>query len=233
MVNEQAQESEATSTDETNRPWWVGWVMVAAAAVIVVIAAVALFDGTDDNTQIDVVDEDGAVAVSGDYIHAFNSGDADAVLALLTPDVALSEKYTGMSDSFEPLDRPFFEQHLAWSTAQGTAFVSPECSAADATSGAAINVSCEFGWLYAAEKAAGASPVSTKLSLVVTTEGISELAFEYPPAFGVASFDIWLFVNHEDDSQGVEFGDWTSVDEARQGGTLRAQYVAEWAAEVG
>jgi hypothetical protein len=68
--------------------------------------------------------------------------------------------------------------------------------------------------------------------MVVTPDGISQLAFEYPPNFGFDSFDNWLFLNHKEDSQGVEFGDWNSVAEAQQGGTLRAQYVAEWAADL-
>jgi hypothetical protein len=68
--------------------------------------------------------------------------------------------------------------------------------------------------------------------MVVTPDGISELAFEYPPDFGLASFDRWLIFNHKEDSQGVEFGDWNSVAEAQHGGTLRAQYVAEWAADL-
>ena len=175
---------------------------------------------------------DEAVAVSDDFLEAFNSGDADAVLAELTSDVALSENYTGLSPSFEAIDRAFFEQHLAWATAQGTTFTSPECVVSDDGSGATMNVLCEFGWLYAAEKAAGEPPVPTALSLVATSEGISQLAFEYPPDFGVASFDEWLFLNHKEDSQGVGFGDWNSVAEAQQGGTLRAQYVAEWAADL-
>jgi hypothetical protein len=175
---------------------------------------------------------DEALAVSDDFIEEFNSGDADAVLAVLTPDVALSEKYTGITPGFEAIDRASFEQHLAWSTAQGTTFTSPECAVTDDSSGASMNVSCEFGWLYAAEKVAGAPPVPTALSLVVTPDGISQLAFEYPPIFGVVSFDNWLDLNHEGDSQGVEVGDWNSVAEAQQGGTLRAQYVAEWAAEL-
>ena len=54
---------------------------------------------------------DEALAVSDAYIEAFNTGDTDAVLALFTPDVALSEKYTGMSDSFDAIDRGFFRVH--------------------------------------------------------------------------------------------------------------------------
>ena len=175
---------------------------------------------------------DEALAVSDAYVAAFNSGDAEAVLALFTPNVALSDKYTGMSDSFEEIDRAFFDQHLAWSIAQGTTFTSPECAVTDDSAEAEVTVSCEFGWLDAAENAASAPPVPTVLTMVVTPDGISGLAFEYPPEFGVASFDNWLLINHREDSQGVEFGDWNSVAEAEQGGTLRARYVEEWAASL-
>ncbi len=48
-----------------------------------------------------------------------------------------------------------------------------------------------------------------------------------PPCSASAN---WLFLNHREDSQGVEFGDWNSVAEAEQGGILRAQYAAEWVA---
>lgn len=143
----------------------------------------------------------------------------------------MSEKYTGMTP-FEPIDPAFFEQHLAWATAQGTTFTSPECAVIDDSSRASVKVLCEFGWLYAAERAVGDPPVPTELNLVLTPDGISQLAFEYPPEFGPDGFESWLFLNHGEDSQGVEYGDWNSVAEAQQGGTLRAQYAAEWAAEL-
>jgi len=173
-----------------------------------------------------------ALAVSDAYIEAFNSGDTDAVLALFTSDVALSEKYSGMSDSFDAMDREFFEQHLAWSAAQGTTFTSPECAVTEEGPGAAVTVTCEFGWLYAAERAGGEPPVPTVLTMVVTGDGISEAGFEYPPNFGSELFDRWLYANRSDDLEGVEFGDWNSVAEAEQGGKLRAQYVEEWAASL-
>ena len=180
---------------------------------------------------------DEALAVSGDYIDAFNSGDADAVLALFTSNVALSEKYTALSDfgngdPFEAMDRAFFEQELAWNTAQGTTFVSPECAVIEEGAAAAVTVSCEFGFLPAELKAADAPPIPAVITMVVTPDGISELASEVAvlDASGVVQFDNWLFLNHREDSQGVEFGDWNSVAEAEQGGTLRAQYVAEWVA---
>lgn len=195
-----------------------------------VLAAILIIGGCGDDDEAFTGDE--ALAVSDDFIEAFNSGDADAVLAVLTPDVAVSEKYTGMSVSFEAMERAFFEQYLAWNTAQGATFTSPECAVTEDGSGATVDVLCEFGLLQAAENAAGAPPVPTTLSLVVTPDGISQLAFEYPPVFGVESFDAWLSINHREDAQGVEYGDWNSVAEAQQGGTLRAQYVAEWAADL-
>ena len=175
---------------------------------------------------------DEALAVSDAYIGAFNTGDTDAVLALLIPDVALSEKYTGMSASFEAMDRGSFEQHLAWSAAQGTTFTSPECAVTEEGTGTAVTVVCEFGWLYAAERAGGEPPVPTVLTMVVTGDGISQAAFEYPPDFGSDLFDRWLYATHSDDLEGVEFGDWESVAEAEAGGILRAQYVDEWVASL-
>jgi len=194
----------------------------AVAPIAVIVLIFAACSSSDDDP----------LAVSDAYIEAFNTGDTDAVLALFAPDVALSEKYTGMSASFDAMDREFFEQVLAWSTAQGTTFTSPECAVTEQGPAAAVTVTCEFGWLYPAEQAADVPPVPTVLTMVVTGDGISQAAFEYPPIFGVDSFDNWLLANHSDGLGGVEYGDWNSVAEAEQGGKLRAQYVDEWAASL-
>ena len=150
--------------------------------MIVLLLLLTACGSSDD----DAFTGDEALAVSGDFIEEFNSGAADAVLAALTPDLALSEKYTGSSDSFEAIDRAFFEQHLAWSTAQGTTFTSPECAVTDDSSGTTVNVSCEFGWLYAPEKAAGAPPVPTTLS------HSSRASRSHSPVAGVRSFSVWI-----------------------------------------
>lgn len=176
--------------------------------------------------------DDEALALSGDFIDAFNAGDADSLLATLIPEAALSEKYTGMSSSFDELERGFFEQHMAWATAQGSTFVSPSCSVTE-VGGAEATVVCEFGWLNADMMAAEQPPVPTVLTMVATTDGFSQLAFEYLPEFGSGAFERWLYETHADDLKGVEFGDWDSVADAEQGGRLRAQYAAEWAAERG
>ncbi len=204
-----------------------------AAAPTATAAPVTTQPPTTSTVPALTVDE--ALAVSGDFIEAWNTGDADAVLGLLTPEVALSEKYSALSNfgdsaGFEAIDRAFFEQHLAWSTAQGTTFASPECAVTEQGAAGAVTVSCEFGWLYAPEQAVDASPVPTVLTMVVTPDGISELAFEYVPRFGLDSFDRWVGDNHSDNSEFVGFGDWNSVAEAEQSGILRAQYVSEWVA---
>lgn len=208
--------------------------ILAAAAVIVIVGVFfAIESGSDDSAPV-VTDDVPAVTpeeFATGFIDSWSSGDASAVLSALTPDVAVSEKYTEMTRSFEPMEFEFFEQYVAWTTAQEAVFVEPECALTDDSTSAENVVTCEFGWLNAVERAADATPVPTVLTLVVTSDGISDLALEYPPLFGVNSFDSWLGANHGDESAGVEFGDWNSVAEARAGGLLRARYAEEWAAE--
>ncbi len=221
--------SKDQKAEKTVRQRWL------VAAVVIVLAGVALLL-VNQSGQTEVADQpfgpDAALDVSDAYIEASNTGDTDAVLALFTADVALSEKYIGMSDSFGPIDREFFEQGLAWAAAQGTTFTSPECAVTEQGPAAAVTVVCEFGWLYAAERAIDAAPVPTTLTMIVTPEGISQMAYEYPPTFSPDSFNRWLLVNYIGESEGVEYGDWNSVAEAQAGGELRAQYVEEWAASL-
>ena len=174
--------------------------------------------------------DDDALALSSDFIDAFNAGDAAQLLATVTSEAVLSEKYTGMSPSFADIERAFFEQHMAWATAQGSTFTTPDCEVTQAEDTSATVV-CEFGWLDAAMRVAEKPPVPTVLTMIATPDGLSQLAFEYLPEFGSGAFDRWLHENHGDDLQGVDFGDWDSVAEAERGGKLRAQYAAEWAAE--
>jgi hypothetical protein len=235
---------------EPDKPKWNGWVVAAASfgvVVLVVGLALLLTRSTTEElppattpTTVAILTVDGALAVSDGFVEAFNRGDADAVMALFTSDVALSEHYIGQSPSFEAIDRAFFEQYLAWSTAQGTTFTSPECAVTDEGTAAAVTVSCEFGWLPAAEAAVGLPPIPTVLTMVVTRGGISQAAFEYLSDFGVGSFgsdsegkgwfEAWVLANHADHMEGIEYGDWDSVAVAEQGGILLAVYVEEWAA---
>lgn len=47
-----------------------------------------------------------------------------------------------------------------------------------------------------------------------TPDGISQLAFEYVPEFGVDSFDGWVNQHHSDNSAFIGYRDWDSVAEA-------------------
>jgi hypothetical protein len=194
----------------------------AIAAVLVLVVGLGTWLVLDQSEDAAA----SALGVGNEYIEAFSRGDAEAVLALLTSDAAISEDYGGGADL---VDREFYEQRLAWNTAQGTVFVSPECAVTGETAGVEVTVTCRLGWLNSAEQAIGKPPAPTVLTLVVTSAGISELAFVHEPQFGVGHFDSWMATNHPDDAAIVEFGDWSSVADAERGGRLRAQYVAEWA----
>ena len=201
------------------RPRWL-----AAAVVTVLIGTAAfLISQTDD------FGPDSALASSFDFIDAFNAGDVDALLGTLSPDVALSESYSPGTGDFEVVDPVFFEQHMVWATAQGSTLTTPECVLAEeSATSTEVGVVCEFGWLYAPEKAGGLTPIPTVLTMVVTREGISEAAFEYPPRFGSNAFNGWVLENYPDDRQRIEYGAWNSVAEAEQYGLLRGQYAEEW-----
>lgn len=205
------------------RPRWL-----AAALVTVLIGTAAFLI-----SQIDDFGPDSAFAAGTEFINAFNAGDADALLATLTSDAELLESYSPGTGEFEAIERTFFEQHMVWATAQGSMLTTPECVVTEeSVTQTAVSVVCEFGWLYAPEKAAGLAPVPTVLTMVVTPDGVSQAAFEYPPEFTPDAFSQWLFRNHRDDHIRIEYGEWSSLAEAEQDGLLRAQYAEEWAATL-
>ena len=203
-----------------------GLLVAAVAAVVVLVAGFGTWIAIDDSPD-PVADP---AAISRAWIDAFNDGDTERALGLLTPDASLSEFYTGMSSEFDIIDPAFHEQQLAWETAQGSTLVGPECLVTGDAPEAGTMVVCEFGWHPIVEQAIGDTPIPTVLTLVVTEDGIHSMAFEYPPEFQPAGFEQWLRINHAEDVQKVTYGDWSSVAEAREGGLLRAQYAQEWAA---
>ena len=226
-------------TKETGKRRWSGALVGAAAfaVVVLVVGGVILLAslGSDEvgpaapvTTQAPAtITSDGALAVSGDYIEASNTGDADAVMALLTPDATFSTNFTG------PMDRVFFEQRLARNIAQGSIFTAPECAVTEEGTRVEVKVSCVYGTHDAPSQAVGGPPVSTVLTIVVTPYGIRQLAFGYgQPDFNYVGrpFENWVLVNHSDDAEAVAFGNWASVDDAQRSGRLIAQYAEEWAA---
>jgi hypothetical protein len=166
------------------------------------------------------------LAVNDAYYAAFNAGDADAVLALLTPDVTIDNSYVGRWALTD------WEMSLVWETAQGTSLTSPECTVAEELSGEAASVTCESGTHTAAGQALGAPPVPTTTTIVVTPDGIRQLEFVYgDPKHNtyLLPFDNWVLDNHPEDAAKVGAFDFSSVEEAEHNGLLTAQYADEWA----
>ena len=198
--------------------------MAAAAAFAVLVAGIGTWIAVSEPG--DPVAN--PLAVSEEYIDTFNAGDADGVLALITPDAQLSEFYVDMSDAVSPIEREFFEQQLAWEIAQGTVFVSPECLVTAEAPDGPSTVVCEFGWNPIVEQTIGASPIPTILTLGIDADKIVSLYFEYPPEFSQGAFDRWMDNNHPEVADQISYGEWDSVADAEQNGLLRAQYAQEF-----
>ncbi len=213
-------------------------VALAAATVIIVIVAAALFNGADETTQTDVIapdddpisyepepvpfGEDYSLAVVDDYFAANSAADFDALLALFTPEATFSGVINIAGE----------EEVFAWNAAQGTQFTEPDCTVPDEPSAQAVNVRCNFFNRDVLVQAVDGPQVPITLILTVTPDGISnEHGLFSQPDFNKVSrpFNSWMIENHPGDAEKVEFGDWTSIEEADAGGTLRAQYAREWA----
>ena len=181
---------------------------------------------TPASTTVTLSGAANAMAVTEAYFEAFNSGDGAAALALLTADARLSDNFVGL---WSP---GAWEMLTVWNTAQGTAFATPDCAVVEEVEGESATISCQSANSDALVQAVGATPVPANVTTIVTSEGISSLRFDYGnPDFGDVGgpFDTWMTTNHPEDVEAVGFGNWTSVEEAQQNGTLIAEYAAEWA----
>jgi hypothetical protein len=73
------------------------------------------------------------------------------------------------------------------------------------------------------------------MTFTVGLDGISgEFGAFFQPDFNTVGvpFEAWMTENHPEDVDKVEFGNWASIEEATQNGTMVAQYAAEWAAHL-
>lgn len=231
--------------------WWkrgrLAIAVVVAVGLVAAIAVVALLaDRPEEITPVtqpppvteatsapttqatsDTVTPAGALAVNDAYFEAFNAGDAEAVMALFTPDVTFRSTFTGESTRTEE------EMRIVWNTAQGTTLPPPDCTVTENAPGTAAFVNCESGTHSAEAQAIGAPPVHTTTAMTVTPDGISRLVYGYgQPDFNhvAVPFHRWVESSHPEDVDKVGFGNWTSVEEAEQNGLLTAQYADEWAA---
>ena len=241
MINLDTKTTEQTPTEQ--RPRWQPSASVmrwAAALVLFIGVAGGVIFAAQDDTPTNVASE-GPIAVVDLYFDAFNAGDVDAVLLLLTPEATLTERF-GSVGEFSQLDRLEWEQELTDSLAQETVLTPHDCTEAnDPPAGVTIFV-CEYGLRNALTQAVDAPSIPVITTFSVTPAGkINEIQVNYNEAeTGIdfvhvgRPFGQWMQANHP------EFAGLATTDQQVQSccesmsptetGLLIAQYAQEWAA---
>ncbi len=191
-------------------------------------------------TTVPPVSSQDALPATDAYFAAFNAGDADAVLALLTTDGSFTERF-GSGDQASDLD---VADELAFFTGQGTLFKSPSCAVTEDQPVEGTTLSCDYETLDALTQAVDALPVPTTATFTVTPLGISEIHVTYAPEPGQPDFEhvggkfiSWMAFNRFEVtclawyvSRSTSCVDSTSVQETREVGLMVARYAEEWAA---
>jgi hypothetical protein len=167
---------------------------------------------------------DQALAVNDANFAAYESGDVDAMLALFAPDVYLLDNETTRED---------WEQLCVWKVAEGTVLMARNCIARVSEPEGGVVVACGYQQQEYLSRAVGGNVVLHSMSMIVTPNGITRLTDEFSgPNFSEVGvpFIRWMEDHHPEDVPRVEFGAWTTVEEARENGLLTAQFADEWAA---
>ncbi len=243
--------NDGSASTDLRRWAWRSVVLVAAAVIIVVL--IVTLPGSDEGRQeINVADEvetrlpDIALAVAGDYFDAFNSGDADALFALLTPDAIVDTNRGPTPPGLLVEFRRFWDDEIILKLAQGSTLTTPQCEVTDETPGRSATVSCKTTERNAAIEAAGSPPVKAILTVEVTPAGIIDLYVTYGALdFGDIKMSAGSLLTRGVDADGEPlvdftdasepFHDWVSrnrpdaVDALEQNGTLVAELAKEWA----
>ncbi|MGI9624867.1 MAG: hypothetical protein ACR2PK_18705 [Acidimicrobiales bacterium] len=252
MIDLDTHESAETDVHDERAAWRLPAAIGVAAAVLLVIGLVALIANRDDRATVTTsLDADSALATSNSFLEAFNAGDVDGVLTLATDDVVSRDNFGDFDEAH--FDRDEWEQVLEWILGQGTVLSAPSCEVTDNV-GSAITVSCLTQSLDAAIQAAGSLPVETIVTLVVATDGITDVGFTYGATnladVGVPytflnrrenftrvdfehagnRFEDWLQESGSPDAGATDFLAWDSVESARFAGERRAELAGEWGA---
>jgi hypothetical protein len=228
-------------TDMRNK--WIVRAGVAAAAAIAVIVGVMLFD--DDEATTDAASGRSPAEIVEAYFAAYNAGDAETVVSLLTLDATLTDRFgepVGEIDPGDALDREGWEEDVESLIAQGTLLSSHSCIETNDEWADATGFSCEYELLDAPTRAVGALPFPVTTKFAVSTVGkISEWHTWYDPlATGIdfvhvgRPFGRWLQENHPEFaglSVSDQFlGECCELMSPTERGLLVKQYAEEWAA---
>jgi len=199
---------------------------LAVAGLLIAVVSVAACG--DDEAASD------AQAVVDAHFDAINAGDADAATSLFTTDASFSNSFY---DGAYP--RESIEQDIVWAAAQGTTYVQPACaeadsgnSMADQTDGPSVTIVCETANLDAPSLAVGGPPVPVVMTMLITSDGIERIEYEYgSPDFRHVTdpFEAWVREHHPETSALVGHSNWDSTEGAKQNGLLTAEYATEWA----
>lgn len=119
------------SRENESRTW--GTLRTALPMLLVLVAAAC---GRNDAPS-----SEDALGAADAYFAAFNAGDDDAVLASLTSDALVTDRF-GSTDAFNSLD-PFASEVAAF-TGQGTQFRSISCTVVTEQPDTGTTVSCDY-----------------------------------------------------------------------------------------
>jgi hypothetical protein len=102
----------------------------------------------------------------------------------------------------------------------------------DGHHGTAITVSCSHGTLDAPSQSVDSPAVPIKTIFTITADGITELVKEYGERdfkHVAVPFTSWMTANHQTDMSSIEFGSWSTIEEAKEVGESVAAFSQQWA----
>jgi hypothetical protein len=238
-----------TETTEPSRPRWPLYA-AAAAVVAIVIASIAVIvatsgDGDDmvpatvpittPETLPPAEPTEGAQSAVADLVATYNTGDTDAVLALMSDDVIMTKNYGGggPNPDDEPEGRDGIELDFAWNNAQGEQWTELVCERADEQRPAGTMLECTWDTLDAVVLAADQPVIPTRALIVVVDDVIAELhlGYSYPDFAATArNYNSWMESRHpaEADIAGCCSG--STREESVERGKARAEWAERWAA---
>lgn len=209
-------------------------IMVTLAVLVVAAAGCTSSTATDDTVAASpsssaparMVTVEDATEINDAYFTAYEAGDVTAMIDLLTPDAELV--FFGEEFAVEA-HRLLYE----WKVAEGTAMLPRDCTASEIDDRDAVSIDCEYAQHEYVSRVVDGPPVPHTMTMVVGPDGIERLESD----FGEPSFDVyyepffaWMRAHHPEVADSALVGEWQSVEEAREGGALVAQYADEWAA---
>jgi hypothetical protein len=228
-----------TTIDEQLPRWRVTRTPILAIVTVTLIFAAC--SSSEDEAATSVSNDDPTASVDA-YFEAYNAGNEDAVLALLTTDTTLTVSFGGRSP--EDYKREEWELDLAVALAEGTLLASPLCAVTEDQPVEGTTVSCDYETLDAPTQAVDALPVPTTTRFAIAPTGISEMHTSYESQPGQPDFlhvgepfQKWLAADHPEftclalsEANGSCDDSPTSDEAITEKGLMTVRYAQEWGA---